>query len=298
MPPERLTVRTPTLEIAYEARGPPTAFAVILLHGFPDDVRAFDDVAPPWPPRATACWSLCAGMALRGFSTEPRPAWPSRPPSARTSSISSPRSICARRAGGVRLGWPGRVHRRHPRARRACGRWSPSAATTCRTRSAPPRPAHADQERANWYQWYFNTERGRRGPGEESPRDLPAALGGLVAGLALRRGDLRAHRRSFDNPDFVDIVDPLVPPSPRQCARRSALRRGRAPAGRAAAHQRPHRDPPRGRGHRGSAAAHRGGTSSIFPPGTERRVVEGAGHFMPRERPDAVVDALRALLRR
>jgi pimeloyl-ACP methyl ester carboxylesterase len=37
---------------------------------------------------------------------------------------------------------------------------------------------------------------------------------------------------------------------------------------------------------------------ALFPPGTERRVVAGAGHFLPRERPGAVVDALLALDRR
>src|ERR671935_3069950 len=45
--PTRLTVRTPTLEIGYEAHGDATGFPVVLLHGFPDDVRAWDAVAPP-----------------------------------------------------------------------------------------------------------------------------------------------------------------------------------------------------------------------------------------------------------
>ncbi|HYE91975.1 MAG TPA: alpha/beta hydrolase, partial [Terriglobales bacterium] len=34
-----------------------------------------------------------------------------------------------------------------------------------------------------------------------------------------------------------------------------------------------------------------------FRPGTPRHVVPGVGHFMPRERPEALVDALRAVLR-
>ena len=41
------SIRTPTLEIAYEADGDSGARPVILLHGFPDDVRAFDAVTPP-----------------------------------------------------------------------------------------------------------------------------------------------------------------------------------------------------------------------------------------------------------
>ena len=35
------------LEVAVELHGPQDAEAVILLHGFPDDVRTWDGVAPP-----------------------------------------------------------------------------------------------------------------------------------------------------------------------------------------------------------------------------------------------------------
>src|SRR6184192_1800345 len=45
--PNVLTVRTPALEIAYEAYGREGGVPVVLLHGFPDDARAFDAVAPP-----------------------------------------------------------------------------------------------------------------------------------------------------------------------------------------------------------------------------------------------------------
>ena len=45
--PRQVTVRTDTLEIGYEEHGPPDAPVVILLHGFPDDVRAWDGVVPP-----------------------------------------------------------------------------------------------------------------------------------------------------------------------------------------------------------------------------------------------------------
>src|SRR5690242_564159 len=39
-------VRTPILEIAYEESGPASGLPVILLHGWPFDVRAFDEVIP------------------------------------------------------------------------------------------------------------------------------------------------------------------------------------------------------------------------------------------------------------
>ncbi|MBV8704685.1 MAG: alpha/beta fold hydrolase, partial [Acetobacteraceae bacterium] len=57
------TVRTPTLEIAYEAHGPDAGPALILLHGFPDDPRAWDGVAPPL---AQAGWRVLVPW-LRGY---------------------------------------------------------------------------------------------------------------------------------------------------------------------------------------------------------------------------------------
>src|ERR1019366_9104396 len=38
---------TPALRIAYEESGDSQGSPIILLHGFPDDVRAWDDVIPP-----------------------------------------------------------------------------------------------------------------------------------------------------------------------------------------------------------------------------------------------------------
>jgi pimeloyl-ACP methyl ester carboxylesterase len=40
------------------------------------------------------------------------------------------------------------------------------------------------------------------------------------------------------------------------------------------------------------------GHMALFPSGTAHHVVAGAGHFMPREQPQAVVDALLTLLAR
>ena len=57
------TVRTATLEIAYEEAGPADGRAVILLHGFPDDVHAYDGVAPSL---AAAGWRVLVPY-LRGY---------------------------------------------------------------------------------------------------------------------------------------------------------------------------------------------------------------------------------------
>ena len=45
--PAERTVRTPTLDIGYVESGNPNGFPIVLLHGFPDDVHAYDEVAPP-----------------------------------------------------------------------------------------------------------------------------------------------------------------------------------------------------------------------------------------------------------
>ena len=41
------TVRTAVLEIGYEEHGDSGGFPIILLHGFPYDIRSWDGVAPP-----------------------------------------------------------------------------------------------------------------------------------------------------------------------------------------------------------------------------------------------------------
>ena len=40
-------VQTPVLDIGYEESGNATGFPVVLLHGFPDDARAWDEVEVP-----------------------------------------------------------------------------------------------------------------------------------------------------------------------------------------------------------------------------------------------------------
>ena len=44
--PEIKFVETPVLRIGYEEHGDSEAFLIILLHGFPYDIRSWDKVAP------------------------------------------------------------------------------------------------------------------------------------------------------------------------------------------------------------------------------------------------------------
>src|ERR1017187_5804212 len=56
-------IRTNTLEIAYEESGPQAGIPVLLMHGFPYDPRAYDDVIPPLV--AAGCRTIVP--YLRGF---------------------------------------------------------------------------------------------------------------------------------------------------------------------------------------------------------------------------------------
>ena len=46
-PSSARAIQTPVLNIGLEESGDVQGFPIILLHGFPDDVRAWDEVAPP-----------------------------------------------------------------------------------------------------------------------------------------------------------------------------------------------------------------------------------------------------------
>ena len=63
--PRVSSVRTPELEIGYEEHGPVSGAPVILLHGFPDDVRAWDGVTGPLA--AAGCRVLVP--YLRGYGS-------------------------------------------------------------------------------------------------------------------------------------------------------------------------------------------------------------------------------------
>src|SRR5438046_3060867 len=57
-------VHTPTLEVAYADAGPRDGVPVVLLHGFPYDPHAYDEVAPPLA--AAGCRTIVP--YLRGYS--------------------------------------------------------------------------------------------------------------------------------------------------------------------------------------------------------------------------------------
>jgi pimeloyl-ACP methyl ester carboxylesterase len=151
-------VSTPSLHIAYEASGPEHGDVVLLLHGWPDDVRTYDGIVPALHAaglRTVVPW-------LRGFGPT-RFASPSRMRSGQIAAIAQDaldlmdalgvaRFTVVGHDWGARAGYllasvePARVRRL---AAMSLG-WQPGALAT---------PSF-EQARRFWYQWFLATERG------------------------------------------------------------------------------------------------------------------------------------------
>lgn len=292
------TVRTPTLEIGYEEWGEAAGAPVVLLHGFPDDAHAWDGVAPPLAARG---YRVLAPY-LRGYG-------PTRfldagaPRMAQQAAIGQDLldfmdTLAIERAGLAGYDWGGRaaciaaiLAPARVRALVTIGGYN------VQNTVAPPRPASAEEERAAWYQWYFNTERGRLGL-EKNRREICRLLWrDWSPGWRFDDATFEQAAAAFDNPDFVPVVihsyrhrHRHAPGDPRFDAIEGRLA------------ERPRIEVPSVILHGADDAVDFPGRTerhpAMFPDGTERHVIPDAGHFLPREQPGAVVDALLPLLAR
>jgi len=200
-------IRTRTLEIAYEGNGPAGGSPVILLHGFPYDPRAYDEIVP----KLAAAGHRAIVPYLRGYGA-------TRFLSANTmrsgqqaaigqdlldmmDALNLPRATLVgfdwggRAACVVAALWPERV-----RGLVVANGYSIQDIAASRT------PAPPEQENRLWYQYYFHTERGRAGL-QANRRALCKLLWRLWS-PNWKFDDVTYERtaQSFDNPDFVDIV--------------------------------------------------------------------------------------------
>ena len=157
------TVQTPTLDIGYVESGSPNGFPIILLHGLPDDVHAYDEVAPPL---ARAGHRVLVPY-LRGYGTT-RFRDPNAPRTAEQAAIGQDLidfadALKLPRFAVAGYDWGGRAANvaaaLHPDRVRAIVVTGYSIQDVF----AAPRPAAPQVEAAFWYMYYFNTERGRAG---------------------------------------------------------------------------------------------------------------------------------------
>ena len=283
------------LAVAYRAEGDGAGWPVILLHGFPYDIRSFDAVVP----RLVARGARVIVPYLRGFG---------------------PTRFLA--ADALRSGQQAAIGHdllalldalRMDSAILAGFDWGGTAACVAaalrpeRVRgiavtngykiqdiAGAPAPASPEAERRFWYQYYFHGERGRLGL-EKNRREFCRLLWRLWSPTwPFDDAAFEAAAPSFDNPDFVALVihsyrhryglvpgDPALEPLERELARQPPVT---VPA-----------------------VILEGEDDGVLPPlgaerhaphfqgGYECRVLPGIGHNVPQEAPEAFADAVLSL---
>ncbi|MBM3352474.1 MAG: alpha/beta hydrolase [Betaproteobacteria bacterium] len=291
------SVRTDVLEIAYDEHGPASGAPVILLHGFPYDVRSFDEVAPPLANQG--CRVLVPH--LRGYGPT-RFLSPATPRSGEQAALGHDLmqfmdALGIARAALAGYDWGGRaacivaaLEPERVRCLVSCTGYN------IQNIAASGEPASAAQEHRFWYQYYFHSERGRAGLAKNR-RDICRLLWRLWS--PEWRFDEATFERSavsFDNPDFVDVVIQsyrhrygYAPGDPALFAIEAELaKQPRITVPTINLHG----------GHDGVGPAPENDSQARFFAGPyERRLLPGVGHNVPQEAPADTATALRDLMK-
>ena len=296
--PEIKHARTSVLDIAYEERGSADGVPVFLMHGFPYDPRCYDRVVPLLTSQG--CRTITP--YLRGYG----PTQFLSPATMRSGeqaalgndlkelmdALGIERAVLAGFDWGARTAdivaalWPERV-----RALVTGGGYNMHDV------AGSVKPASAETEHRNWYQYYFHTERGRAG--------LTENRGGIARLLwqlwSLERSfdeeEFEASAPSFDNPDFVEVVihsyrvrygyaagDPALAELEARLAAQPPI-----PVPTITLH---------GTGDGVAPPQDSESDTRHFTGPYERRLVRGAGHCMPQDAPRETAHAVMELVRR
>jgi pimeloyl-ACP methyl ester carboxylesterase len=292
--PKRITAGD--LDVAYEEAGRADGPAVLLLHGFPYDIRAYDEVIPPLVAAG------CRVMApyLRGFG-ETRFLSATTLRSGQQAALAHdlvafmdalviPRAVLAGYDWGGRAAcivaalWP----------RRVVGLVS-GVGYNVQDIPGSVRPQAPENELRYWYQYYFHGERGRAGLAQNR-REFCKLLWRLWS-PNWRFDDAMYERTaaSFGNPDFVDVVIhsyrhrfALVPGDPKveQTERKLAAQ--------------PRISVPTvamdGAGDGVMPIGGSEGHAPFFTGRYERRVIPSVGHNLPQEAPAEFAAAVLSFL--
>jgi pimeloyl-ACP methyl ester carboxylesterase len=292
------TIEADVLSIAYLEYGPASGWPCILGHGFPYDVNAYAEAAP----LLAEADARVIVPYLRGFG-------PTRFLAAETPRSGEQAALGAdllalmdalriERAVVGGYDWGGRA---------ACivaALWPERAAALVSANSyniqdiaRAMEPASPEEEAAFWYQYYFHSERGRRGLTKDR-RAITRLLWRMWSpNWAFDEATFERTASAFNNPDFVEVVIHsyrhrygLAPGDPRYAPIEAKLAAQPVIA---------------------VPAITIDGDSDGVNPGTkhhaakfvathEHRVFRDAGHNLPQERPEewaqAVIDA-RAMAR-
>lgn len=287
------TVQTSHLNFAYEERGDPSAHLVLLLHGWPDDVRTWDIVVEELvKARYRTITPYLRGFGPTMFCSQ------SLPRSGQLSALGQDavefiEALNLRDLTLVGHDWGARaayiVAALKPERLRGLVAISVGYGT-----NDPGQVISYAQARQYWYHWFFATDRGRAAV-ESGRRSLCRFLWETWSpSWRFTQQEFETTAASWDNPDWAAVTihsyrhrwgnsagDPdyeeieskLAEPVPIQVPA-TVL-------------------------HGAEDGATLPDTSAnrehLFPGGYEHKVILGAGHFVPRENPDVV---LAAILRR
>ena len=281
------------LDVGYVDIGPPGGRAVLLLHGWPYDIHSYADVAPAL---AAAGYRVIVPY-LRGYG-------PTRFRSgdalrngqqavlavdaiALLDALGVDQAIVggfdwgARTANVMAALWPER-----------CRAMVSVSGYLIGSQAAGQAPLPPEAEQAWWYQYYFATERGRAGYAGTSPRLRPAHLAVRVAGVALRRCDVRAQRGRVRQSRPRRHRHPQLPVADRARRRRTASSTCSSSGSR---HSR--RSPCRRSRSRATRTVRRTPSLPPTPRGSpastlHRTLTGGIGHNLPQEAPLDFVHAI------
>lgn len=290
-------IQAGVLNVAYRDLGPADGPAVVLLHGFPYDIRAYDAVAE----RITAAGCRCIVPYLRGYggthfvdANTPRSGEQAALGSdllALLDALKIPQAVLAgydwggRAACVVSALWPERV----------VGLVSCEPGYNIQDIAHATRPAAPQAEQRLWYQYYLHGARGYAGL--EADRDAFCKLLWQLWSPTWAFTDevFLASAQSFHTPDFVDVVT-------HSYRHRFGLVDGDAQY--AAIEQRLAKQPVIAVPTVILAGACDGVTPvqdeqqalRRFSAPVRRSILEGVGHNVPQEAPEAFAQAVLSLL--
>ena len=196
------------LDVAYYEAGPADGVPTILIHGFPYDAHAFDEVMAS----LAGAGHRCVVPFLRGYGAT-RFLSPDTPRSGEQAALGADLlalmdALHIQKAilGGYDWGgraacivaalWPQRV----------VGLVSAGKGYNIQDIAAAAKPGMPEQEARDWYQYYFHTERGRRGL-DTNRREIGRLLWKTWSpSWSFDEDTFERTAVSFDNPDFVDVV--------------------------------------------------------------------------------------------
>lgn len=288
-------IRAGVLDVAFLDEGPRAGKPVVLLHGFPYDVHAFEAVTP----MLTAAGCRVIVPYLRGYG--PTSFVSADTPRSGEQAVLAHDLLALMDALGLASAvlagydWGGRA----ACIAAALWPWRVTGLVTCGGYNvhdvpAAMTPVAPDDESRLWYQYYFHSERGRNGLQQHRHALCRLLWRQWSPHWDFDEATYARSAAAFDNPDFVDVVIHsyrvrfgLVDGDPAVADTEARLRR------------QPRIGIP-------TVALH-GGADGVFRPAVseshhrffagpyERRVIERVGHNLPQEAPVAFAQAVLQL---